>query len=294
MRAQHGIISRKQAHASGVSDRQIASRVRRGAWFRVLAGVYLSADTVRTWHTWAFAFVAASGSDAVVIGESAAVLRRLAAPTFPITLAVPTSRRPRVRHPRVRVIRMNVPRTDCVMVDGLPTTTRLRTAVDLAHLMAPVSAQPIIDRMLVLNLVDIAELTAAVNASARTGSRQARELIATANDLAAAESERYARRLLCDAGITGWVSNVPIMLDGHERKLDLALPHLRIGIEVKGWTFHSSGDQGAADDARVVAMQLKGWIVIPISWLALQTDPDAFIRQVRAAVAQREREARAS
>jgi hypothetical protein len=173
-------------------------------------------------------------------------------------------------------------------IAGLPTTNRLRTASDVAHLMPLTEAQPILDRMLVLGQVDLASLTATVEASRRVGSKQARQLMASAADGAAAESERMVRRLLRDAGLSGWVSNYEVTLGGRERKLDLALTRLRIGIEVKGWVFHSLTDRAASDDRRVVDMQLSDWIVIPIGWLALNTDPQGLVSQVRAAIAFRE------
>ena len=72
--------------------------------------------------------------------------------------------------------------------------------------------------------------------------------------------------------------------DGVPRPIDLVLVRLRIGIEVKGWMFHSQGDRGASDDKKVVDLQLNGWIIIPVGWLALHTDPSAFVAQVRRAI----------
>jgi hypothetical protein len=294
MRQQGGTLSREQALAAGLSDRQIAHLVATGRWSRPLRGVYLSADADLTWAAWAHAFVLAAGPGARLIGETAAALRELTPKTYPITVAVPADRRPRLRHAKVRVLRLDVPVDDRMSIDGLPTTKRLRTAVDVAHLVRPDLAQPILDRMLVLDHVDLDELTAAVFASRRNGSASAKRLVATANDRAAAESERRVRRLLRDAGITGWVSNYEVTLDGVRRKLDLALVDLRIGIEVKGWMFHSLTDRGASDDDKVTDLQLSDWVVIPIGWLSLNQDPDAFVKRVQRAIEFRTRQQRSA
>jgi hypothetical protein len=294
MRGQHGVISRRQAHAAGITDRQIERRLHSGRWDRVLPGVYVSADAHLTWFAWAHAFVQAAGRSATVVADSAAALRGSTPQRLPITVAIPHQRRSEMRHANLRLVRLDIADSERVQIQGLPTTNRLRTAVDLAHLLPPTQAQPLIDRMLVLDQIDLDAWTAEVTASSRRGSQNARRLAASANDRAAAESERQVKRLLRDAGITGWVSNYSLVLGGREGKLDLALVRLRIGIEVKGWIFHSQADRAASDDDRVVQMQLSSWIVIPVGWLALNTQPQTLVNHVRAAIALREREAAAS
>ena len=158
MRRQSGAISRAQALEVGLTQQQVRHLVRSGAWTRVLPGVYLAAGTALTWQSWAHIAVLAAGPDAVLIGATAAQLRRWVPPSLPITIAIPHDRRLRIRGDAITVLRLDVPDADRVTVDGLPTTTRLRTAVDVAHLLPLVQAQPIIDRMLVLDKVDLDEL----------------------------------------------------------------------------------------------------------------------------------------
>ena len=164
-------------------------------------------------------------------------------------------------------------------------------AIDIAHLMPLHKAQPVLDRMLVLDHVNLDELTKAVTTSRRSGSKQARRLMASANDRTAAESERMARRLFRGVGITGWVSNHPVAVRGGTIKVDLALPGLKIAVEVKGWQFHSKSDRGMSDDRRVTDLGIAGWIVIPVGWLELVTDPAGVVARVRAAIAARVAEA---
>jgi very-short-patch-repair endonuclease len=203
-------------------------------------------------------------------------------------LADPTERRLRLQTKTISVYRLDVPETDRVVIDGLPTTTRLRTAVDVAHLMPIVQAQPILDRLLVLDTVQLGELTTVIEASRRSGSAQARALMRSAADLAAAESERHARRVLREAGVTGWTPNHSVTVRGGRTiKVDLALKRLRIAIEVKGWIFHSKSDRAKGDDDRVTDLQLAGWFVIPVGWLELMSDPEGFVAKVLAAVAAR-------
>ncbi|HEX5018258.1 MAG TPA: hypothetical protein VFX15_11825 [Actinomycetes bacterium] len=288
MQRQAGVISRRQALASGMTERQLDYQLPMRRWTALHRGVYLSSDAPLTWEARAHASVLAAGDGAVLVAETAAALRSHVPERLPITVAIPESRR-RALPSWANVLRLEVPMAERVIIRHLPTTTRLRTAIDIAHLMPASQAQPVLDRMLVRDEVDLAALTAAVEASRRAGSRQARKLLASANDLAAAESERLARRLLRGAGLTDWVSNYPVTLGGTSMKLDLANLRLRIGIEVKGWIFHSKSDRAASDDDRVVAMQLGSWIVIPVGWLTLNAHPQKFLDQVKACIEARKR-----
>ncbi len=291
MRRQFGVISRAQASEAGLTDRQVHRLVSSGEWTRLLPGVYLSAESSLSWHTWAHAALLAAGSGSALVGETAAALRDLVPKTLPITVAIPAQRRCRCRSSNIKVVRLDVTEDECVNVDGLRTTTRLRTAVDVAHLLPIAIAQPVLDRMLVLEHVTLGALTDAITASRRAGSAQARRLAASANDMAAAESERMARRLFREAGLTGWVSNYSVTVAGRELKVDLALRHLLIAVEIKGWTFHSMIDRAMSDDQRVADLGIAGWIVIPVGWLELVTNPDGVVARVRAAIAAREAQA---
>ena len=148
-----------------------------------------------SWTTWAWAGVLAAGSNACLVGVSAAAARGWADERWPITIAIHPSRRVALPTGRLQVLRLEVPAHEIVQASGLPITTRLRTAVDVAHLVPIVDAQRLLDRWLVLERVDLASLTAAVVESRRHGSRQARELVRSAADLAASRAERLAHRL---------------------------------------------------------------------------------------------------
>jgi very-short-patch-repair endonuclease len=250
--------------------------------------VYLSAEATLDWLTWANAALLAAGPDAVLVSETAVAIRHLVPRTLPVKVAVPVDRRCRWQSSNIDVLRLDIAEHERVTVDGLLTTTRMRSALDVAHLMPMQAAQPVLDRMLVLGQVDLDELSTSIAASRRLGSKQARRLMRSASDRAAAESERMAKRLLREAGLKGWVSNHPVAVRSGTILVDLALPRLRIAIEVKGWVFHSLSDRAMQDDNRVTDLGIAGWLVIPVGWLELVTDPTGVVARVRAAVQARE------
>ncbi len=176
-RRQAGAFTRSQALSFGFSARQIDGRLASAAWSRVLTSIYVANAAPITWLTWAWAGVLSAGPDGAVMGTSAAALRGWLPQTWPIVVALPTDTRRRWPVAKLRLARLELPTSDVTKVGGLPVTTRLRTAADLAHELPLTKAQELIDRLLVLEVIDLPSLTAAVEASTRRGSRQARRLV---------------------------------------------------------------------------------------------------------------------
>ena len=68
------------------------------------------------------------------------------------------------------------------------------------------------------------------------------------------EAERRAHLLFRSAGIAGWVSNWPLVVDGDERILDLVFERLKVAIEIDGYAFHATRPRFETD--RLVASWL--------------------------------------
>lgn len=202
-------------------------------------------------------------------------------------VAIPQRRVVHWKSTRIQVIRLDVPVDDVVRIDGLPVTSRLRTAVDIAHLLPIAQAQQLLDRMLVLDVVDLAALTNAIEGSRRHGSRQARRLMGSAADLAASEAERMAQALFRSAGHDWFEPNYPVLVGGRSRKIDLAFPAELLAIEIKGWAFHSLPEHVGSDGDRETDLQLAGWLVVSVSWFDLVSRPEHVVAKVRDALARR-------
>jgi len=146
IRRQHGVVSRQQAIAAGWTPGAIRHRVETRRWRPFISGVYVDTSAVITWTTHAHAAVLAAGSGAALVGASAGQLRSWIPRGLPITVAIPHHRRSRIDADFLQVVRMPIPSEDRLMLNDLPTTTRLRAATDIAHLLPPHLAQPIPDR----------------------------------------------------------------------------------------------------------------------------------------------------
>jgi len=284
---QGAVVSRRQVLAAGLTVGQIEHRLARGRWVRMLSGIYALAGAPVTWHSWAWAGVLSCPGSVLAV-SSAAHLWAWTRPAKPVEVAIPPGRRPRWPEEQLVPRRLSVPSHQIVRIDGLPTTNRLRTAVDLAHLMPSNEAQPIIDRQLLLGSIDLDALAHEVAHSKRHGSRQARFLLRSAGDGAASFAERLAHREFKAAGLMGWLANYRVQVVGRWLIIDIAFPELKVAVEISGWAFHSTPEQRARDEQRVADLQLAGWIVLTFSWWDLTHRPDWVVARVRQAIGVRQ------
>ncbi len=101
-------------------------------------------------------------------------------------------------------------------------------------------ARPMLDRCLQRRLISSADLV-----TARPGLATNPQLTRLHRELtgAASEAERLMHRLLRTAGLTGRLANYPVSVDGHRCVIDVALPAVKLAVEVDGWAFHSDGER---------------------------------------------------
>jgi predicted transcriptional regulator of viral defense system len=126
---QHGVVSRAQLVAIGVSAQAIGRGMRSGRLHRLHAGVYAVGHRRLTQHgRWAAA-VLAGGDGAVLSHRSAAALWQIR----------PATTRPEVTLPRMRrgtagilYHRSVIPADEVAVNEGIPVTTVARTLLDLA------------------------------------------------------------------------------------------------------------------------------------------------------------------
>jgi hypothetical protein len=134
LKAQARVTSRRQALDRGWSEKQIASRLRSGAWRRLQRGSYatFTGDAPREARLWAA--VLRTGPGAVLSHESAAEIHGFAEkPSSLIHLSIPQARRPARDRPIRGVIvhRRRVLEPDWTGPWELPRTTVENTVLDL-------------------------------------------------------------------------------------------------------------------------------------------------------------------
>jgi very-short-patch-repair endonuclease len=285
---QAGVISRTQALALGMSERQVDHRVAAGDWIRVFPEVYRLATVaptaeqqVRAASLWL--------EDGVLTAAGAAWWWDLMPePPLQWDFLVPGTGS-RVRPPQVRLQRRWVDPSDVtvhrdVAVIARPLTV-LRAAVDLERARRSQGIR-LIDRAKQQRLVSSADLQSTFRRNRGTwGTTTMRELLERTGDRAHSELERLAVTLLRQAGITGFTVNLRLKLSGGRPvELDIAFEDRRLALELDGFAYHSAPDAHAADLQRQNALIADGWTVLRFTYADLVSDPDGFIRTVSEAL----------
>ena len=263
---QHGLVTFDQARAAGFTRHQILNRVQTGRWSRARVGVLAVNGAPATWEQAALAAALASGPEAVASHSTAGVLWGLPNVFHEVTFEVSTPRPRRVRQPGVRVHR-----TVCFLEmehtvhDGIPVTSMARTLVDLSGSISVEQlgiATDFARRERHLRLVDLQRCVAGLHpAPGRRPTRIHAVLRARLEHHDETESglEMRVLRAIVAAGLPEPVQQYWVNVGDRWRRIDLAYPELKLGIEVDGFGPHSSRSSFDADRVRENELEIINW-----------------------------------
>ncbi|MGZ8176911.1 type IV toxin-antitoxin system AbiEi family antitoxin [Williamsia sp. SKLECPSW1] len=269
-----------QGLPAGMTPRVVARdylRLHRGVYAE--PGVPLSSvETIRA--AWLRA-----GPDTVVGGVSAAVLH--GATFFDHGDHVELLRHPNGQGRRsrnVRIIRADLDPVDVVVVDGMPTTSPVRTAYDLGRRTPGWLALAHLDDLTRATDLDLAELWRfVVDHPGVRGIRQIRGLIPWIDPGAESSGESWTRHLILADGLPRPETQVNVF-DATGRivaRFDHAYREEKIGVEFDGFEFHYSAEQRAADAARDRETARLGWHTERRNSRQLSEDPIGFLATLR-------------
>lgn len=294
-RRQHGLVTRPQALASGLSTSAWARRLRGGGLESLHPGVARLDSAPRTDEQCILAAVLA----VQVRGCTAMASHTAAARLW----GVPLRRwRPEVvvaersRSPRLRGVVVHRP-TDTLDLfaahrSGIPVTNPLRLLVDLGAVATEAEVETALDVLLVARTVTLAGVGAALARHSGPGRAGVGVLRAVLDRWALDEApdstfEAAVSRLLDRHRLPRPCFH--LVIAGHE--VDFAFPTERVAVEVDGWATHGRREAFEQDRARDLAIAAHGWIVVRLTWRALTRRPDAAIDQLQAVLASRRRHA---
>jgi very-short-patch-repair endonuclease len=277
----YGVVSRREALALGLTNAQIASRLRSSRWEVVCRGVYHLSGAPMTPLSRLRAAVLLGGSGCAVSHRSAAWLWGIAQPTDTIdalqdaTITAPRSRSARISG--VEVVRSRHP-VRVVMRSGLPCTDPIRTIVDCAAGVTAEELDDLVDRALAHKIVPHQRLVKAVAASPEFRHHRGRPfLLARFRARGVTGSphpsvlESRMGRLLRGQRIPRPKAEVWWGADRRYR-LDFAFPQLRLVIEVDGYAAHFTPERQRYDRRRDRALNRAGWTVVRYDWWEVTYD----------------------
>lgn len=179
---------------------------------------------------------------------------------------------------------------DVEVINGLPVTTLLRTAVDCAFDLPARESITVVDSAVrVLCRPDRLhpqrakakwervrpQLLAAVEAEGpRRGAVRTRAVAAMASPFSESPGESLTRRLMVALGLPPPELQYEILLDadGGQRFLDLAWPDLRLAIEFDGRSKYSVNDDIWEEKLRQDAIGAMGWSFIRVTYADLNDE----------------------
>jgi very-short-patch-repair endonuclease len=280
VRRQAGVIAFAQAVALGMSARTVQRRVATGAWRRLHPRIYLVgghriSDEARVRSAWLWA----GGHPAAITGPAAAYWHGLLDhPPGVVEVTVP--RHVRRTPPRgVRLRRRDLLAADLVRARDLWLADVPFAALETA--VALPDGSTFLDRALQRHVSFPALYRSYTRNLGRHGSASAARLLTAAADRADSAAERLLVTLLRGAGITGWVLGHPF----GPYLIDLALPSVRLAVEVDGWAWHVDASRFRADRRKGNAIVSAGWTLLRFTWHDLTQRPSAVIAEIRMVLA---------
>lgn len=270
---QLGLLTHRQTIDAGLTDEGIQWRLDTGRWRRVHRGVYAVAGAPHSWEQDVLAACLAAGAGAVTSHRSAAVLWELDGVSRDVVeISVP---RPLTHRLRGVVVHRStdIDRTTPAVRAGIGVTSPMRTLVDLGAVVPPWIVERGLDHALSRRLVTVVGLRRELDIVARKGRRGAGVLRALLDERSdchlGPESVLEARMLrLCrDHGLPVPVCQFEVRLGQRLLgRVDFAVPHLRLAIEVDGYEHHSTLAAFQRDRVRQNDLVAAGWTVLRFTW----------------------------
>jgi len=284
---QGGVVTRRQALAACLTDRQISHRIETGQWSRITTGGYRAIEMSGRKNLVRAATTVLP--NCVASHFSAGALHALGH-VDTRTVSVMVHSRTTHIFPGVRVLRAHDLATrHSVTVDGIPTTSVARTIVDLAAVVHPRRLRATIDDAIASRKTTAPEIHDVLLEVARRGKPGVTVLRAVLEDWIGPtrkESvlERAGNRLLTSAGIDGWETEHPIPWSSNKR-FDVAFPKNQVAIEWDSRRWHAHGQAFDSDRERDARALAHGWRILRFTWTDVHDRPNYVIDTIRAVLA---------
>lgn len=202
---------------------------------------------------------------------------------------------PRGTHARVPGVRVHestyLPPHHLTVVDGIPVTTPARTAVDASAVMGDDRLGPLLDlgeRLRVWTYHEVYACFEELQARGRRRFAHLRpylEMRLDGYEPGDSDLEPLVKGWIVDDGLPEPVMHFWVVCDGRRYCIDLAYPPpIKIAIETDGWGPHKGRTPFSGDRAKIRALELAGYLVLPYT---SDTPRLTVVREVRQALEQR-------
>jgi very-short-patch-repair endonuclease len=274
----HGVVTRRQLHALGLSDTAIRHWIRRGVLHRMHRGVYAVGHRVPAVEGRMLAAVLACGPGAALSHRSAAALwglRQSDQRRIDVTAVADAGRCDRaIAQHRAR----NLDAVDLTTHRGVPVTTVARTLVDLAGVVPALALERALEKAEILAIYDhIAMHEVLERSNGRNGARALRAALEAPPAFTRSELERRMLSLCRRNRLPA--PQVNAVVCGHE--VDFFWPAARLIVETDGLKYHGTRRAFENDRRKDAELVVAGYRVIRITYRRLKTEPNAVANTIR-------------
>jgi very-short-patch-repair endonuclease len=276
---QHGLVTRDQALATGMSRTGWYRRLASGVLIDAQPGVAALEGAVPTTEQAVLAVVLSVGPGAVASHRSAAYLWGVEiAGADPVDVIVSRGSAPRRRGAIIHRP-LDGRRVHSIPRAGIAATTPVRTLLELGAVCSPREVQDAYDHLLVAGSLTPAAVRAALDRHARKGRAGAGVLRDVVDRWALGDRppdsvlEAAMARTLLRYRLPIPQFQYEIRGSGFRYRVDFAYPELRVIIEVDGWRHHGSRGAFECDRERDAMLQSCGWTVLRFTWLQISRRP---------------------
>ena len=270
---QHGVVTREQLLAAGLTRRAIDRRLAAGRLHLLHRRVYAVGHPPVSTEGHDLAAVLAIGpGSALSHHHAAADMRLLPRPEGPIHVSHPGARHR--RSPGIVLHRpTSLPPTDVVIRGGIPVTTAARTLLDLARTATDRDLQVALNEAQVHRLITRDALRARA-----TG--RLRAFLDDDSGFTRSEAERILLRLIARSGLPRPHTNVRL----GRWEVDALWPGHRLVAEFDGYGAHATRAAFERDRVKDADLQFARYRVLRITWRQLTRQPEAVIARLAAAI----------
>jgi hypothetical protein len=275
-RDQHGVISRAQLLATGVSEHEIVRRLHTDRMSQRYAGVYYLDSTPATWFTDIQAALFACGEEAIASHRCAAMLWQLdGLSTRMIEVTVPYLESPEPTDISVHRTRRPNSRTS---VKSIAVTDVEKTILDLASILSGRVLHKATRSAVRKGLTTVDQLDEAVGrfgGRGVAGTRLVRRIVRiVADDESGSVAEIDFGEIVFDSPVPRPVQQLRIgMPDGSNAYPDFAWPDRMRIVEVDGFDAHGTPDQFQRDLQRQNQLLRLGWEIRRFTATEVREEP---------------------
>ena len=283
---QHGVASREQLRALGLSDDEISDRALSGFLQPLFRGTFAVGHRAITRQSRLVAAVLACGEGTVLSHGAAAEMLGLWNKKLPVVDVIPPDWSGR-KIQGIRWHRVRLPLADEVEVrERILCTNASRTLVDMAGRTGWSSMRRLVEQAAILRVLDVDEVDRILARGRRLGAPRLRAILApwrsTMEQRPVLRSRLEARLLprLIEEGLPVPRSNVKLNIDGYRVEVDLLWEKQRLAIETDGEETHGTPMAFHRDRKRDQVLLAAGYRTARITWDQVRDEPNAVVNRI--------------